>query len=213
MISWIIASHRAEILNRILLPSLDHVTDLGDELVIVRDSRSITEAYHAGQQLAVHPVHVYVHHDVKITNLPVLREQLIEHTQAYGIVGVVGSRTPTLPWWVGPVLGSVVDSRLGTINFGPGDVCSVVDGLLMATRHIVDWAPDAPGWHGYDHDVCLQLLAQGMTNFCLTSGHQLVEHHATSPVSVDHLTGWHEATSWYTDRWSRFSEQIASHGS
>lgn len=205
MISWIVASHRLTIFRQHLAPSL--ALDGDDEVVLLEGYPSITEAYHAGQQLATQPVRAYIHHDVRITNYAALREQLIEASVNAGIVGVIGSRGMGVPWWVGPVLGSVLDIRLGQLNFGPGGPCAVLDGLLLATRRDISWATEAPGWHGYDHDACLQLLAQGYVNHCLTNGHTMLAHYATSPTSIDLAEGWHEAVSWYQDRWARFSQQ------
>lgn len=208
MISWIVASHRLDVFKRYLEPSL--LLEDDDDYVLLEDYGSITEAYSAGQGFATQPIKAYIHHDIQITNYPVLRRELIQHTATSGIVGVVGSRAPVLPWWVGSPLGSVVDVRLGTLNFGPGGLCSVLDGVLLATTHTIDWASDAPGWHGYDHDACLQLLAQGCSNFCLTNGHLMMTHHATSPTSIDAINGWHEAVAWYQERWNWFSAQIAT---
>lgn len=210
MISWIVASHRPDILQQHLGPSLALQGD--DELVLVEDQQSITCAYAEGQERATQPVKAYIHHDVRITNYPVLRQQLIENTTKdnVGIVGVIGSRTPILPWWVGSLLGSVIDVRLGTLNYGLGGWCSVLDGLLLATTNHVEWVTDAPGWHGYDHDACLQSLAQGRLNFCLTNGHTMVAHYATSPTSIDAAVGWHEAVLWYQERWDQFNQQITT---
>lgn len=207
MISWIVASHRPDIFKQHLEPSL--ALQDADEVVLVRDSSSIAEAYHLGQNQATQPVRAYIHHDVRITNYPVLREQLIKHTNDHGVVGVIGCRAAALPWWIGPQLGSVIDARLGTLNFGPGGLCSILDGLLLATRHTISWDVDAPGWHGYDHDACLQMLAQGRLNYCISNGHTMLAHYATSPTSIDMAPGWHEAVAWYRPRWDRFSEQIA----
>lgn len=209
MISWVVASHRPEIFQQHLGPSLTLQDD--DEIVLVEGHQSITSAYTEGQKLATQPVKAYIHHDVRVTNYPVLRRQLIEHTEkdGIGIVGVVGSRTPVLPWWVGTPIGSVIDIRLGTLSFGPGGLCAIVDGLLLATTRNIDWAFGAPGWHGYDHDACLQVLAQGHANFCLTNGHTMLAHYATSPTNIDAAVGWHEAVSWYQQRWDRFGQQIA----
>lgn len=208
MISWIVASHRREVLDSILLPSL-HING-EDELIIIENQPSITIAYAAGQAQATKNIHVYVHHDVRVTDLQRLRQQLIHQTINHGVVGIIGSRSATLPWWTGSLTGSVVDTRLGTLNYGLGDRCAIVDGLLLATRQAIDWDLAAPGWHGYDHDACLQLLAKGYSNFCISSGHTMVEHHASSPTNMDQLVGWHEAVAHYAERWGRFSQEIAA---
>jgi hypothetical protein len=200
VISWIVASHDETILLKNLIASM---WDLGsDQLIVVRDAPSIAAAYNEGQAQAEHPVRCYVHHDVQILNLPRLRTALVEHTtDAVGMVGVIGSRTVSMPWWDGVCLGSVVDGRHGVLGFGVGGPCSVLDGLLLATVHQVDWDETIPGWHGYDHDACSQMLARGLSNHCLDSGHELVAHNTNNSRDPDNLTGFHDAIARVRQKW------------
>lgn len=197
MISWIVASNDEATLKAHLLSTLK--ADGGDELVVIRDAPSITMAYAAGQARASQPVRCYIHHDVEIRDLPRLRGELIEHTVGRGIVGVVGSTDAVMPWWNGNRLGSVVDTRMGLLDFGPGGECAMLDGLLLATRQRVDWDVDAPGWHGYDQDACSQMLARGLRNYCLT-GASYVEHHARA--GKDRSDGYDEAVERWRKRWA-----------
>lgn len=205
MISWVVASHIPEILNNNLLATLT-IHD-GDELILIENASSITMAYAEGQhrahlpELRRNPVVCYIHSDVRILDLPTLRERLIEDTKGTGIVGVTGSRTMVLPWWNGDLLGSVMDSRLGILDFGPGGDCDVVDGLLMATRRIVPWDIAWPGWHGYDYDACTALLRRGMRNWCVSNGHLLVQHNSDSPLSLHYIHEWPEAEKRYREKW------------
>lgn len=200
MISWIVASHDDTVLNGNLLATLDH-TAYGDELLVLRDAPSITQAYAAGQSAASRPVKVYVHHDVQILDVPRLRSELIEATQGVGMVGVIGSRDAVFPWWSGRLCGSVVDTRpgFGLIDHGPGGECAMLDGLLLATRQHVDWDTDAPGWHGYDMDSCSQMLARGLTNWCLTGAGDYVIHNAAP--TKDRTTGFGDAAERWRERW------------
>lgn len=200
MISWIVASHDPTILLKNLAASM---VDLGtDQVIVVEDAPSIAVAYNQGQAKAEHPVRCYIHHDVQILNLLRLRSELLEHTtNAVGMVGVIGSRTETRPWWDGICLGSVVDGRHGVLGFGVGGPCSMLDGLLLATVHDVEWDETFPGWHGYDHDSCHQMLARGLTNHCLDGGHELVSHNTNNSRDPDQLNGFHDAMARLAGKW------------
>ena len=119
------------------------------------------------------------------------------------MVGVIGCMSFTVPWWCGTrLLGSVRDSRLGTLDYGPGGPCSMLDGLLLATKHLIPWDIGCPGWHGYDYDACTQsIYHEGLTNFCLDDGKNLVRHNSDSPFDVASIGGWPEAESYYRRKW------------
>lgn len=203
MISWIVASHDEEVLSSQLGPSLASMPG-GDELVVVCYAPSITVAYARGQGLAENPVRCYVHSDVRVLDLPRLRRALLDQLRpSVGIVGIVGSRTSAMPWWEADKLGSVVDTRLGRLDWGPGGPCAMLDGLLLATRQDVAWDTDAPGWHGYDHDACAQMLNRGLPNLCVTGGAELVEHD-TGPFGsrAQIAPGWGAAVMRWRSRWT-----------
>ncbi len=198
MISWIVASHNPEVLERHLLPSIPD----GGELVVIRNAPSIAKAYVEGQERASQPVRCYIHHDVEILDGPRLVDQLVLQTHGRGIVGVIGSRTPVMPWWGGDVCGTTLEVRRNyVLNFGDGGICAIVDGFLLATRQWVDWDVEYDGWHGYDHDACAQMLARGLPNYCLTHGEELVVHHTTSPFSLD--DSWELAVQRFHMKWGQ----------
>lgn len=199
MISWIVATHDPTILYSNLVASLDWGLD---DLVVVENPPSIAAAYNEGQSRASSLIRCYIHHDVQILDLARLRAALIEHTTAaVGMVGVVGSRTDALPWWDGKQCGSVVDSRIGVIDCGPGGECAQLDGVLLATVQDVTWDEAIPGFHGYDYDICRQMLECGLTNRCLDAGKDMVRHNATSSTNPDRLTGWPEALAALRTKW------------
>ena len=202
-ISWIVATNDLDTLHRNLVSSI--VDMANDELVVVQDAPSITAAYNEGQRLAKRSVHCYVHHDVQILDLPRLRMELGTYvTTEVGMVGLIGSRTRVYPWWNGHQLGSVLDQRIGELNSGPGGSCMLLDGLLLATVHDVAWDEAIGGWHGYDHDVCEQMTARGLSNFCLTSGHQMVRHNNTStPLYASQIRGFNETMNLVREKWDR----------
>lgn len=202
VISWIVASHKEDVLQRNLMaqPFLGP----GDEVIVVRDAGSITKAYTYGQEKASNPVRVYVHSDVQIVRPGALSMELLEAAslEDVGMIGVVGSATMVMPWWVGALCGSVWDSRLGVLNFGAGGPCAVVDGLLLATTQHVDWDTDWPGWHGYDQDACAQMQVRGLRNWCITGGHELVQHHTDSPIGEMGIDGYPDAVERFQKKWS-----------
>jgi hypothetical protein len=198
LISWIVATHDPTILMKNLVTSLWIL----DDLVVVENPPNIAAAYNEGQRRAIHPLRVYVHHDVQVLDLPRLRAELLEHvTPERGMVGLIGSRTDRLPWWDGDLLGSVFDQRIGFLDNGPGRECAQLDGVLLATVHDVTWDESIPGFHGYDYDVCRQMADRGLPNFCLDNGKELLRHNTTSGRDPDHLTGWAEALSRLREKW------------
>lgn len=200
MISWIIATHDPMILMANFAASYLDPSD--DEVVIVEGAESIAKAYNEGQRRATRPIRCYVHHDVQICDLRRLREELTHHTTPeVGVVGVVGSRTPVLPWWDGDTLGSVFDVRIGHMDYGPGGQCATLDGLLLATVHEVEWDESIPGWHGYDYDICRQMLERGLPNYCLTAGNQLINHNTAGPRDPAHVSGWDYAVTQLRRKW------------
>jgi hypothetical protein len=203
MISWIVATHDRTILEANLLPGLP----ADDELLLVEDAPSIAAAYNEGQSRATHQLRCYVHHDVAILDAARLRERLAAAcAPEVGMVGVIGSREPVWPWWNGSTLGSVFDTRLGLLDFGAGGPCAYLDGLLLATAQTVEWDERYPGWHGYDHDMCAQMLARGLSNFCLSAGHLMVRHSTDGPTDPDAITGWAEAAARYREKWGHADE-------
>lgn len=201
MISWIVATHDLDILDTNLRATL--WLEDGDEVVVVQDAPSIAAAYNKGQAAATQSIRCYVHHDVQILDSARLRAQLIEHcTSDVGMVGVIGSTDRTVPWWEGANLGSVIDARMGRIDFGPGGPCATLDGLLLATAQHLEWDESYPGWHLYDHDICRQQLAAGRSNWCLTGGAEMLRHNTAGSSKTHELAGWGEATARYREKWN-----------
>lgn len=200
MISWITATHDPAILEANLVATLG--LDVGDELIVVERAESIAAAYNRGQDRATQPIRCFVHHDVQILDNPTLRAQLLDWCRPpIGIVGVVGSRSRSVPWWEGFAAGSVDDTRTGPQTFGRGGDVAYLDGLLLATSYQLGWDETIPGWHLYDHDICEQSLQAGRLNWCLDNGHQLVRHNTTSGFDTAQLPGWDQALAAFNTKW------------
>ena len=201
MISWIVASHRPDVLAGNLAATLR--VETSDELVVVEDPPSIAVAYNQGQAKAVNQLRVYVHSDVRILDMHRLRAQLLRRCAiTVGMVGIIGSREPIVPWWVGTTCGSVIDARMGVIDRGGGGACSYLDGLLLATVHDLTWDESYSGFHLYDHDICQQMLAQGLLNLCLSDGAQMVLHNTSNSTDTSRLDGWDEGMARFRQKWS-----------
>lgn len=202
MISWIVASHEQHTLDINLLATLTIPDD--DELIIIRDAPSISSAYTQGQDQGTRPIKCYIHHDVRVLDVPALRSAIVEATNLpnTGMVGVIGSRSVMMPWWNGSPLGSIIDSRLGVLDFGPGGECALLDGVILASRQLVNWDLSCPGWHGYDYDSCTQMRTKGLLNRCITGGRDLLLHQSDSPLSLHDIDGWHSAVAWYMGKWA-----------
>lgn len=202
MISWIVASHHRPTLEGVFLASMKEMPS-EDELIIIEDAPSITIAYDEGQLKATKPVMCFIHHDVSVLDLPALREALVHAATCNGdLVGVIGSRTPVIPWWIGSLLGSVQDSRLGVLDYGDGGECAVVDGLLLASRGLLPWDLDLPGWHGYDHDIANETRRWHGTVWCISGGRQLVRHVSDSPFRLEDIDGWDKGAEWLNKKWA-----------
>jgi hypothetical protein len=225
VISWIVASHDEGILDGNLLatlpvdtprsprwsdssadPSVEVLSAGADEVVIVRDMPSIARAYNVGQRVARGSVYCYVHHDVRVLDLRGLRLALLATVRRdLGMVGVIGSRVGVVPWWdagAGQLVGSVLDTRLGRLDFGGCGQVAFLDGLLLATAHDdLVWDETIPGWHLYDHDQCQQQIAAARPNYVIGGGADLLEHRTGNPTSTGRLPGWAEAEAVFRAKW------------
>ena len=162
----------------------------------------IAAAYNEGQARARNPVRCYIHNDVRVLKPDRLRAELMARcTLEVGLVGVIGSRDAHVPWWEGVKCGSVVDARMGLLDFGPGGDCAYLDGLLLATVHTLTWDESYPGFHLYDHDICQQSLARGLRNFCLDQGQDLIFHNTRGSTDVGKLTSWDENVARFRRKW------------
>jgi hypothetical protein len=201
MISYIVASHDPAVLENNLLSSLG-LRGL-DEVVVVEDPPSIARAYNEGAARAVNPIRCFVHQDVRVLDPAGLRAELVKHCgPGIGMVGVIGSRTRTVPWWDGVCCGSARDSRFGVLDFGAGGPCAYLDGLLLATAQETAWDESYGGFHLYDHDMCRQMLELGFPNLCLTGGRQLVMHNTRGRADPARLPGWDQGVARFRLKWS-----------
>lgn len=202
-ISWVVATHDPAVLAANLQPALTAAAAAGDQVIVVRDASSIAAAYNEGDRQAQHPIRCFVHHDVEVLNLDGLRAELYRGCVGpVGMVGVVGSVEIGWPWWDEQRVGSVVDARLGRLDFSRGgQPAAILDGLLLATAQPLTWDEDYTGWHGYDHDACMQMLHRGRPNWVIRDGADLVRHNTIGPTATSRIGGWEDAAARWHAKW------------
>lgn len=176
MISWIVASHQPEMLEGMCatIPLLP-----GDEFVVIENPTAITKAYNEGTARARNRLRCYLHHDVRVLDYPRLRQELlIRCTPNTGLAGVAGHVAPILgfPWGMHAV-GSITETRRDLFATAGDEFCPIVDGVLLATVQEIEWDERYPGFHFYDIDACVQMVARGLPNWCLGDGRTLIEHY------------------------------------
>lgn len=188
MISYIVMCNDKQTLERNLLRSLK--LEEGDEIIVVMDKPSAAIALNIGISKAKNKIKCFIHSDVVVLDNARLRNELISHcNDQTGIVGVIGTKNRShVPWWEKDMCGTIVESRLGLIDFGPGGCeCAVMDGLFLASAQDVRFDESFPGFHFYDYDICLQMLERGLPNWCLFDGKTLISHNCKTPLDVNAL--------------------------
>jgi hypothetical protein len=201
-ISYIACTHNTNILEKCLVQSLILQND--DELIVVEGAKSIAAGYNLGIDKANNKIKCFIHHDLIVTNPILLRMNLLAYCiEDVGIVGIVGSQTDAAPWWEGQCVGSVVDSRNGILYFSDGkQFCLHLDGLMLATWHDVRFDESIPGFHLYDQDICKQMAAKGLSNFCIKDGYRMITHFTQTPMDMSKINGYAEAMEIYTAKWA-----------
>ena len=183
MISCVICSRNTNI-SKQLHNNISETIGCPYELIVVDNSKNnytIFSAYNEGVRRAKGDVLCFMHEDILyhsrnwgVEVMNVFRDESI------GLIGVLGTqfmpRTLSAWWWRGCTVGAVMQSRgnrLGMndtfINGNPqkSNVDAViVDGLWYCIRknlfeHISYDIHTYSGFHGYDHDICMQVLSAG----------------------------------------------------
>ena len=202
-ISYIVCTHNLSILERCLLKSLLLQED--DEIVVVEKPQSIAQGYNTGIDRAKHKIKCFIHHDIIVTNPHLLRMNLLAYcVEDIGMIGVIGSQTEASPWWEGQCVGSVLDPRSGILYFSDGkEFCLHLDGLMLATCQDVRFDESIPGYHFYDQDICRQMAAKGLSNFCIKDGYRIMTHFTQGTHDIHQINGYTEALQIYRNKWIR----------
>jgi len=172
VIAFVTAIGSEERYQRFARKGVDLTKAPEDVVLELRDASSLASAYNqALDELAAQAgleAAIILHDDTEICD-----EGFRDKIRAWvaepqtSIVGALGARrVSSIAWWLGDGVGRLRETR-GTIDFGEreGDV-DAVDGLLLAlctdaVRKLRFDERVAPGFHGYDVDVCFTARRHG----------------------------------------------------
>src|SRR3990167_5694030 len=177
--------------------------------IICEKGETMAKAYNAGISKSINKIKCFIHDDVEILDMERLRGDIIKNCRDdTGIVGIIGTiNKDVFPWWDPKVdcCGNVLDERIGLINFDGGDCeCALLDGLLLATAQNIEFDETYKGFHLYDMDICRQMIAKGLKNWCLGNGASLVKHHTNGPLDTKELgEDWESNLKTYKDKWAK----------
>ncbi len=185
-----------------LLASVRH------EVIVLRDARSLAEAYNRGVARSTGEIVVLSHDDIDILATD-FAARLLRHLERYDVVGVIGGTRMTgpLPIWAGhPHLRGWITHAAASAEWQadllhPAPVAGavvVLDGVLLAARRAVFAAVgfDAhtfDGFHGYDVDWSYRAAQAGYT---LAAAGDLLLVHASRGR--------------YDDVWQRYAERFCA---
>lgn len=144
------------------------------EVLPVRGAVSMTAGYNTGMQQSDAKYKVYLHQDVYILNVHIIRDLLTQfHSDdRLGLIGLVGAvkLPPSGSWWGDSRrCGKVMELRsvYRYLNFAEvsefNRTVEGVDGLFMATQYDLPWREDLfDGWHLYDASQCAEFIRKGL---------------------------------------------------
>lgn len=146
------------------------------DVISVRGSDSIAQAYNIGLNQTDAKYKVYLHSNTYIKNKSLIKDilDIFAINSQIGLMGVVGSKRlpPNGIWWndVGKV-GEVNILRNGTNEYyyklnniiEKYEIVDVVDGLIMATQIDIKWKEELfDGLYFYDISECMEFKKKGL---------------------------------------------------
>lgn len=221
MISIIICS-RTPVLSLELSENIDKTIGTEYQIVTIDNSRNqynIFTAYQEGVRRAIGEYLCFVHDDV-IFRTDGWGEKIVEHFKEdrVGAIGVAGTHfLPAIPsgWWEPEVvseniLHSMNVSGEGVMELsvkdeykGITDELVAADGVFLCIRRSlfdkISWDVQTfSGFHGYDLDICLQVLSAGYS--VKMAWDILLEHHSFGNYSMSFL----QAIQKVYDKWKDY---------
>jgi glycosyltransferase involved in cell wall biosynthesis len=214
-VSFIICSHRPEMLRKTLDSIQSRIHSLEAEYISIEDARSLADGYNRGIQQASGDILVFCHHDIEILSED-FEAHLVEAMAAYDVVGLAGTSHLVSPTWLdsGPphVHGQVVYPRddgyalniFGDATFELMGGLEALDGYFFATRRevvsrVLFDAETFDGFHLYDLDF---------TYRCHLAGFRLG---VANRIYVAHESPGNYDSSWETHA-LRFCDKFAAQG-
>jgi hypothetical protein len=144
------------------------------DIISIKISKSIAEAYNAGMDKTDAKYKVYLHSNTYILNKQIIRDFLntFNSNKQIGAIGVVGAKR--LPesglWWNDPgKVGEVNILNNGNIQYyklnnimEKYEIVEAVDGLIMATQFDIKWKEEIfDGLYFYDIAQCMEFNKKG----------------------------------------------------
>lgn len=206
MISIIICSKQADITPE-FKENIKTTIGVDYELVVVDNSKgehSIFAAYNKGFRESNYPYLCFVHEDVLFQQKD-WGAALIAHLSnaKTGIVGVAGgpiaTRIPASWWLVGKGYKNLIqhykvkNTIANEISFtqaqAPKEVI-VLDGVFLSFRRdlfdSICFDETLTGFHGYDHDICIQSVVAGYKNYVVFD--ILLTHFSEGSMNAQYYT-------------------------
>lgn len=214
-VSFIICSHRPEMLQKTLASIKPRLSALSAEYICIDDAKSLAEGYNRGIRQATGDILVFCHHDIEIVS-PDFEARLLEAIAAYDVVGLAGTsrlQSPTWldsgpPWLHGQVVYPAGDGYVlnifGDSAFELFGGLEAVDGYFFAVRREVvqkvEFDADTfDGFHLYDLDF---------TYRCHLAGFSLG---VANRLYIAHDSAGNYDASWEMHA-KRFCDKFAGHG-
>lgn len=201
MISFIICS-TTSCVNPSLIQNINNACSIEKEIILLDNSNndySIFSAYNEGVKKAKYDYLCFIHEDIvfKSDNVGDIIVHTFNNNPNVGLIGVVGAKVlPRMPfgWWAAGSkykVGTVREypkkhKRDWKVGIGYGKIpilyeAVVCDGLFLCIRKKVfdniSWDDKTyKGFHCYDMDICMAIIAQGMK--IVIAENLLIDHYS-----------------------------------
>ena len=196
MISIIICS-RTKSLNDTLISNIAATIGAEYELIAIDNSEnkySIFEAYNIGVSQSQYPCLCFMHDDITYHSnnwgAAVINHFADDDTTALGVAGSPYFPVMPAPWWgSGVVYANLYSPAAANQQPSVSEKKEVIvfDGLWFcikksAFNHIKFDSSTFKGFHLYDIDICMQMLATGLKMFCVND--VVIEHNSFGKVNT-----------------------------
>lgn len=202
MISIIICSKNTDI-SSTLWENIQKTIGVEHEFIVIDNSEnkySIFSAYNKGVEVSKFPYLVFVHEDI-LFQTQNWGKNVINHLndRKIGLIGVAGNimatRVPA-SWWMTKGYKNLIQhykskgekqSDVYQNDFSPKEAV-VLDGVFLASRkelfEKIKFDENLTGFHGYDHDICIQSKVAGFNNLVVFN--ILLEHFSEGKLSFQY---------------------------
>lgn len=207
MISIIICSTKQDI-DTIIKENISNTIGVPYELIIINNSNnsySIFSAYNEGIRRSQFPILCFIHEDIifRSSNWGKLIYKSFETYKSLGMIGVIGATAifeMSWGWWSAPKVGNIIQSDKKTRIKLTYNICNdetpilkdavICDGLFLAfPKNIfktISFDDNTyVGFHGYDMDISMQVLASGYKIAIIDN--ILIEHYSWGNIGEEYI--------------------------